>query len=259
MLGSRANLSTKRLLISSWRANSLVSKMTAKTNDRDILVVAHDPQIRRVLRPTFEANGYEMEEASSGEEALERCREKKFDLVLLDNILPGMTALDTCKNLYAIARAPVIVSTARATDQEIIEALDAGAHACVAKPFAMGELLARMRAVLRRTTLPVPGTTPLRLGKFEINFVTRKAALKGEPIHMPPREFDLLLYFASHPNRIIPRVELLQEVWSPAHVNEAKLLRVFINRLRKKIEGSAGEPKFLLTEPFVGYRLEIPK
>jgi two-component system KDP operon response regulator KdpE len=233
--------------------------MTAKTSDRRILVVAHDPQIRRVLRPTFEANGYEVEEALSGEDALEQYRAKKFDLVLLDDNLPGMSALDTCKNLHAIACAPVIVLTARDASEEIIEALDTGAHDCIAKPFAMGELLARMRAVLRRTTLPVPGNTPLRLGDVEINFETRQATLRGEPIHVTPREFDLLLYLASHPNRIIPHAELLREVWSPAHVNDAKLLRVFVSRLRKKIEDSTGEPKFLLTEPFVGYRLKIPK
>jgi two-component system, OmpR family, KDP operon response regulator KdpE len=233
--------------------------MTAKTSDRSILVVAHDSQLRRVLRPTFEANGYEVEEAPSEEDALDKCRRKKFDLVLLDDHLAEMTALETCKSLHAIACTPVIVLMARDTREEIIEALDAGARDCLTKPFAMGELLARMRAVLRRTTVSVPGSTPLKLGDVEINFETRQATLKGEPIHVTPREFDLLLYLASHPNRIISHAELLREVWSPAHASEAKLLTVFVCRLRKKIEDSTGEPKFLLTEPFAGYRLKIPK
>jgi two-component system KDP operon response regulator KdpE len=231
-----------------------------KPNEGRVLVVDDDPQIRRVMRTTLAAKGYEVEEAGSGEQTLDLVRSEKFDLIILDINLPGKTGVETCRELHTMSPTPVIMLTVRDAGEDKIEALDAGACDYVIKPFAMGELLARIRAVLRRTpSVATPGITHLQLDEVEINFESRRVVLAGTPVRLTSKEFDLLLYLATHRNRTIPHRELLREVWGSEHVEERKYLRVFINRLRNKIEASPREPKFLLTEPFVGYRLQVPE
>src|SRR5580700_3487151 len=184
-----------------------------------VLVVDDDPQIRRVMRTTLEAKGFVIDEAGSGEQALEFARTEKYDLILLDINLPGKTGIEICREIHTSSPSPIIMLTVRDASEDKIEALDAGACDYLTKPFAMGELLARIRAVMRRTpSTGFSGVTVLKLDDVEINFESR---------------------------RVI--------------VAERKYLRVFINRLRKKIEASPREPKFLLTEPFVGYRLQSPE
>jgi two-component system, OmpR family, KDP operon response regulator KdpE len=231
-----------------------------KSHDGRVLVVDDEPQIRRVMRTTLESRGYEVDEAGSGEQTLELIQSVKYDLVLLDINLPGKTGIETCREIRATTSAPVIMLTVRDAGEDKIEALDAGAFDYVTKPFVMGELLARIRAVLRRTAPSgASGVTHLKLGDVEINFEARRVTAHGKHVRLTSKEFDLLLYLASHRNRTIPHRELLLEVWGSEHVAERKYLRVFINRLRKKIEASPREPKFLLTEPFVGYRLQTPE
>jgi two-component system, OmpR family, KDP operon response regulator KdpE len=231
-----------------------------KPNEGRVLIVDDDPQIRRVMRTTLEAKGNEVHEAGSGEQALDLARAEKYDLIILDINLPGKSGVETCREIRTLSTTPIIMLTVRDAGEDKIEALDAGAFDYVTKPFAMGELLARIRAVLRRTpSLSVPGISHLKLDDVEVNFESRRVIVAGRPVRLTSKEFDLLLYLASHRNRTIPHRELLREVWGSEHVEERKYLRVFINRLRKKIEASPREPKFLLTEPFVGYRLQTPE
>ncbi len=223
-------------------------------------MVDDDPQIRRVMRTTLDAKGYEVDEAGSGEQALELAGSEKFDLIILDVNLPVKTGLETCREIHMMSTTPIIMLTVRDAAEDKIEALDAGACDYVTKPFSMGELLARIRAVLRRTpSLDSSGLTILKLDDVEVNFESRRVIVGGKPVRLTSKEFDLLLYLATHRNRTIPHRELLSEVWGSEHVDERKYLRVFVNRLRKKIEASPREPKFLLTEPFVGYRLQTPE
>jgi two-component system, OmpR family, KDP operon response regulator KdpE len=225
-----------------------------------ILVVDDDSQIRRVMRTTLQAKGYEVDEAGSGERALELVRSGKYDLVLLDVNLPGKTGLETCREIRTLVSVPIIMLTVRDAAADKIEGLDAGAQDYVTKPFSMGELLARIRAVLRRTASPAnTHITHLKLGDVDINFEGRRVIVSGTQVRLTAKEFDLLLYLASNPNRTIPHRELLLEVWGAEHVNERKYLRVFVNRLRKKIEALPHEPKYLVTEPFIGYRLRTPE
>lgn len=247
-------------LASSLAHTRFVPRNGMRANEGRVLVVDDDPQIRRVMRTTLEAKGYEVDEAGSGEQAVEFVRSENYELILLDINLPGKTGVETCREMRSHSTAPVIMLTVRDASEDKIEALDAGACDYVTKPFAMGELLARIRAVLRRTpSLALPGITRLKLDDAEINFESRRVVVAGRPIRLTSKEFDLLLYLATHRNRTVPHRELLREVWGAEHVNERKYLRVFVNRLRKKIEAHPDDPKFLLTEPFVGYRLQTPE
>jgi two-component system KDP operon response regulator KdpE len=247
-------------LASSLPYARFVPRMGMKPNEGRVLVVDDDPQIRRVMRTTLDAKGYEVDEAASGEQALELARAEKYDLVVLDINLPGKSGIETCREIRAVSITPIIMLTVRDSGEDKIEALDAGAFDYVTKPFAMGELLARIRAVLRRTpSIAISGITHLKLDDVEVNFESRRVIVGGKPVRLTSKEFDLLLYLATHRNRTIPHRELLREVWGSEHVDERKYLRVFVNRLRKKIEVSPRDPKFLLTEPFVGYRLQTPE
>ena len=239
---------------------SVTSNFPMTKTLESILVVDDDSQIRRVMRTTLQAKGYEVDEAGSGERALELVRSGKYDLVLLDINLPGKTGLETCREIRTLVSVPIIMLTVRDAAADKIEGLDAGAQDYVTKPFSMGELLARIRAVLRRTASPAnTHITHLKLGDVDINFEGRRVIVSGTQVRLTAKEFDLLLYLASNPNRTIPHRELLLEVWGAEHVNERKYLRVFVNRLRKKIEALPHEPKYLVTEPFIGYRLRTPE
>ena len=223
-----------------------------------ILVVDDEPQIRRVMRMTLIAEGYQVSDARTGDDALELMRAEKYDLVLLDVNMPGISGIETCREIRAVAGIPILMMTVRDTERDKVVALDAGADGYVTKPFHLSELLARIRSLLRRTGCPASTeASHLKLGDIEIDFESRKIVSKKEEFRLTAKEFDLLLYFATHANKTIPHRELLQEVWGPDYGNEQEYLRVFIMRLRKKIEKSPSEPKYLLTEPWVGYRLEL--
>jgi two-component system KDP operon response regulator KdpE len=222
-----------------------------------IMVVDDDPQIRRVLRTAFVAQGYEAVDARNGEEALEMLRDEKVDLVILDVNMPGMSGLDTCRAIRSSSEIPIVMLTVRDAEADKVEALDAGADDYMTKPFGSPELLARIRAALRRS----PQTAELNVVRFddvEINFTMRRVIVGNREARLTPKEFDLLQYMVAHPNVPITHTKLLQSVWGPDYGDEVEYLRVFMNQLRKKIEKNPSNPKYLLTEPWVGYRLHIP-
>jgi two-component system KDP operon response regulator KdpE len=225
----------------------------------NILVVDDEPQIRRVMRTTLTTQGYVVRDARSGEEALEKIREEKTDLILLDMNMPGMGGLETCRAIRATSDAAIIVLTVRDTEQDKVDALDAGADDYVVKPFHTKELLARIRAALRRVPAsPDAGSQIITLDGIEINLSTRRVIVQGQSVRLTPKEFDLLQYLVSNPNVPIPHARLLQAVWGPDYGDQVEYLRVFVNQLRKKIEPEPAKPRYLLTEPWVGYRFRLP-
>jgi two-component system KDP operon response regulator KdpE len=220
-----------------------------------ILVVDDDPQIRRVMKATLVGHGYEVTEARTGEEALESLSGEMPNLVLLDMNMPGMGGLETCRTIRATSEVAIIVLTVHDAEQDKVASLDAGADDYITKPFSTPELLARIRAALRRQpATSEPSAENLRLGEVEINFAARRVIGKDREIRLTPKEFDLLQYFVANPNVAIPHGRLLQAVWGPDYGNEVEYLRVFVNQLRKKIEPDPSHPRYLLTEPWVGHR-----
>ncbi|HTR47124.1 MAG TPA: response regulator transcription factor [Verrucomicrobiae bacterium] len=225
-----------------------------------ILVVDDEPQIRRVMRASLVNEGYEVVDARSGPDALDLVRTQQFDLVLLDINMPGMTGVQACREIRLISDVNIIMMTVRRAESDKVEALDVGADDYVTKPFGMAEMMARIRAALRRTVFSSPSVTKrLRLGEVEVDFRARRVMARGKQVRLSGKEFDLLSYLASHANRVIPHEELLHAVWGPEYGEEREYLRVFVNRLRKKIERTPGNPKYLLKEPWIGYRLQLPE
>jgi two-component system KDP operon response regulator KdpE len=224
-----------------------------------ILVVDDEPQIRRVLRATLSAQGYEVFDAKTGEDALLAIRDQRFDLILLDMNMPGMGGLAACREIRSGSDAAIIMLTVRNSEQDKVTALDAGADDYVTKPFGMPELLARIRAALRRLPVTQPsGGELINLDGVIIDLPNRRVRKDGKEIRLTPKEFDLLNYLAANPNIPIPHTKLLQAVWGPDYGDQVEYLRVFINQLRRKIEPDPSKPRYLLTEPWVGYRFALP-
>ena len=219
-----------------------------------ILVVDDEPQIRRIMRTTLTGAGYEIDDAKTGEEALEKVREYRPDLVLLDINMPGMGGLAACRAIRADTNIAIIMLTVRNSEADKVVALDAGADDFVTKPFSTPELLARVRAALRR--LPVTQSSPakLRVGQLEIDFTARTVTNRGVSAHLTPKELDILRYLTQHPNEAVSHRELLQAVWGPDYGDQVDYLRVFIKNLRKKVELNSEHPEYITTEPWVGYR-----
>jgi two-component system, OmpR family, KDP operon response regulator KdpE len=218
-----------------------------------ILVVDDEPQIRRIMRTTLTASGYEVEDAKSGEEALEKVRAYRPDLVLLDINMPGMGGLAACRAIRADSHIAIIMLTVRNSEASKVEALDAGADDYVTKPFSTPELLARIRATLRRVPASPQGAK-LRVGRLEIDFAARTVSNGTITTHLTPKELDLLRYLTQHPNEAVSHRELLQAVWGPDYGDQVDYLRVFIMNLRKKLERNPERPEYITTEPWVGYR-----
>ena len=225
-----------------------------------ILVVDDEPQIRRMMRATLTSSGHQVDEARTGEEALEKFREFLPDLVLLDLNMPGMGGLEACKSIRAGSDVPIIILTVRNTEKEKVDALDAGADDYVSKPFGMQELLARIRAALRRAPSAVEtGPHGLDSEDLEIDFASRRVRVRDKNVRLTPKEFELLRHLVAREGNPVPHRELLQAVWGPDYGDETEYLRVFINHLRKKIELNPAQPRYILTEPWVGYRFAIPE
>jgi two-component system KDP operon response regulator KdpE len=228
------------------------------TNSR-ILVVDDEPQLRAVLRSTLSALGFVVDDAASGEAAIAKVREEKFDLILLDVNMPGLGGLDTCRAIRERSDVSIIILTVRGRSQDKIEALDAGADGYVTKPFDVNELLARIRATLRRAPVSAHAESRvLRLEGLEINFHDRQARVNGAVARLTPTEINLLHYFVTHANSALPHDAILQAVWGPDYGGEVEYLRVYVNQLRKKIEPDPSRPRFILTEPWLGYRFALP-
>jgi two-component system KDP operon response regulator KdpE len=223
-----------------------------------ILVVDDEPQIRRIMRTTLTGAGYEVDDAKTGEESLLKLRAFHPDLVLLDINLPGMGGLATCREIRATTNIGIIMLTARNAETDKIEALDAGADDFVTKPFSTPELLARIRAALRRVPAGQSSASLMRIGKLEIDFTARRVTNGSKTAHLTPKELDLLRYLTQHVNEAVPHRELLQAVWGPDYGDQVDYLRVFVMNLRKKIELNPEQPEFIKTEPWVGYRFSSP-
>jgi len=220
-----------------------------------ILVVDDEPQIRRIMRTTLTTAGYEVEDAKTGEESLEKLRDFRPDLILLDINMPGMGGLATCKAIRADTEIAIIMLTVRNAEDDKVRALDAGADDFVTKPFSTPELLARIRAAMRRTPNTAQSSpATLRVGQLMIDFSARTVANGVTSAHLTPKELDLLRYLTQHVNKAVHHRELLQAVWGPDYGDQVDYLRVFISSLRKKIEPNPEHPQFILTEPWVGYR-----
>lgn len=219
-----------------------------------ILVVDDEPQIRRIMRTALTSAGYEVDDAKTGEEALRKVRAFRPDLVLLDINMPGMSGLAACRAIRADTGIGIIMLTVRDTEADKVDALDAGADDYVAKPFSTPELLARIRAALRR--VPASQTSParIRVGKLVIDFGARTASSGTATSHLTPKELDLLRYLTQHANEAVAHRELLQAVWGPDYGDQVDYLRVFVRNLRKKIELDPDNPEYITTEPWVGYR-----
>jgi two-component system KDP operon response regulator KdpE len=227
-------------------------------NSASILVVDDEPQIRRVLRSTLTFRGYELVEAASGEEAVELARKTKPDLILLDVNLPGISGIETCRELRRFTAAPIIMLTVRNGERDKVVALDAGADDYVTKPFGIEELLARVRASLRRhsTAEAIPAFESRDLS---VDFESRRVTALGEEVHLAPKEFEVLKHLIAQQGKPVSHRRLLQAVWGPEYGEETENLRVVINKLRKKIKKDHAQPTFILTEPWVGYRFQPPK
>jgi two-component system KDP operon response regulator KdpE len=223
------------------------------------MIVDDDPQIRRVLRTALVAQGYEAVDARNGEEALEKLRSEKLDLMILDVNMPGMSGLETCRTVRSSSDISIIMLTVRDAESDKVEALDAGADDYMTKPFSSPELLARIRAALRRSPQLAADTQIVTFDDVEINFNQRRVTVGTREARLTPKEFELLQYMVAHPNVPITHTKLLQSVWGPDYGDEVEYLRVFINQLRKKLEKNPSTPKYLVTEPWVGYRFCLPQ
>jgi len=221
-----------------------------------VLVVDDEPQILRALRTGLRAAGYEVETAETAEAALAAAGLRPPDAVILDLVLPDGSGSDVARELRRWSSAPVIVLSAVGEEKEKVIALDAGADDYVTKPVGIDELLARLRAVLRRVS---PNGEPVvRVGDLEIDLEKQEVRVEGKAVHLTPHQFDLLRVFARHAGKLLTHRMLLQEVWGPNYGSESSLLRVHVAQLRRKIEPDSARPRYLLTEPGAGYRLVDP-
>ena len=221
-----------------------------------ILVVDDEPQIRRIMRETLTAAGYEVEDARNGIEGLEKLREFRPDLAILDINMPEMGGVEVCKAIRRDSNIAIIMLTVRKSDADKVAALDAGADDFVTKPFSTPELLARIRAALRRVPEAAGAPTTVQYGELVIDFDARTVARGAATSHLTPKELDVLRYLIAHANKAVSHRELLQSVWGPDYGDQVDYLRVVVKNLRKKIERSPERPHFIKTEPWVGYRFD---
>lgn len=222
---------------------------------RRILVVDDEPQITRVLRTTLSAQGYDLRAANDGETALEIMKDWTPDLVITDLVMPQMDGLELCRRVRSKSEMPIIVLSVRGEERTKVQALDAGADDYVTKPFGMSELLARVRANLRRAPSEEPeGGGIIEAGHFRIDVGAHTVAIRHKEVRLTPKEFDLLVYLARHAGKVVTHRALLAAVWGPNATEQPEYLRVFVGQLRKKIESDSSSPQYILTEPWVGYR-----
>jgi two-component system KDP operon response regulator KdpE len=222
-----------------------------------ILVVDDEPQIRRVMRTTLSAEGYTVIEARDGAEAVDKVRGERPDLVLLDMNMPVLDGLQACREIRSASEVPIIMLTVLSAEKDKVRALDAGADDYVVKPFGIQELLARVRASLRRVA-DEKDAGGLVSREFNFDFVKRDISVRGAQVHLTPKEFSVLKELVAAAGRPLAHRRLLQAAWGPDYGEETESLRVVINQLRKKIELDPAKPKYIQTEPWVGYRFVVP-
>ena len=222
-----------------------------------ILVVDDEPQLARVLRTGLKTHGYDVRVAADGVSALETFGDWRPDLIVTDLAMPNMGGLELCRRLREVSQLPIIVLSVRGEEKTKVEALDAGADDYVTKPFGMDELLARVRAQLRRAQNSVTAEAPsavLEDGDFRVDLEARGVSVRGKEVHLTPKEYDLLIYFVRHAGKVLTHHTLLGAVWGSNYTEQGEYLRVFVGQLRKKIEIDPANPRYILTEPWVGYR-----
>jgi two-component system KDP operon response regulator KdpE len=231
--------------------------MSNQDGKRNILVVDDEPQITRVLKTTLSSQGYGIRTASDGEQALQEMKGWSPDLVITDLRMPKMDGLQLCRAIRAESRVPIIVLSVKGEEAIKVESLDAGADDYITKPFNVNELLARVRAALRRSAVPIePQAEVIEIGDFRIDIPARKVEVKDKEVHLTPKEFDLLVYLAKHPGKVLTHRALLTAVWGANSAQQPEYLRVFFGHLRKKLEPDESAPRYILTDPWVGYRFE---
>jgi len=224
---------------------------------RRILVVDDESQITRVLRTSLSSHGYDIRVANDGETALEIMKDWPPDLVITDLSMPNMDGLELCRRLRPSTQIPIIVLSVRGEEKTKVQALDAGADDYVTKPFGIEELLARVRANLRRVPAGEAEHAPvLQIGDFKIDLAAHKVSVRRREVHLTPKEFDLLVYLARHPNKVVTHRTLLGAIWGGQSTDQVEYLRVFVGQLRKKLEAEPASPRYIVTEPWVGYRFE---
>lgn len=224
-----------------------------------ILVVDDEPQLIRVLRTGLKSRGYEVRAAADGLAGFEMFTDWHPDLLITDLAMPNVDGLELCRRVRAVSQVPIIVLSAKGEEKTKVEALDIGADDFVTKPFGIDELLARVRASLRRATAPSineAAQTVLESGDFHVDLEARQVGVRGKEIHLTPKEFDLLIYFIKHSGKVLTHRTLLSAIWGGNYVEQNEYLRVFVGNLRKKIEPDAGSPRYLVTEPWIGYRFD---
>jgi two-component system KDP operon response regulator KdpE len=219
-----------------------------------ILVVDDEPQLTRVLLRTLASNGYDVRVAGDGEFALQTFRDWPASLVITDLAMPNMGGLELCRSLRKHSDVPIIVLSVRGEEKTKVEALDAGADDYITKPFGMEELLARIRATLRRQPASDPKSRTFKAGEFHVDLDAHVVTLAGDEIHLTPKEFDLLAFLVRNAGKVLTHHALLGAVWGGDYTQQHEYLRVFIGQLRKKIEPDPAKPRYILTEPWIGYR-----
>jgi two-component system KDP operon response regulator KdpE len=220
-----------------------------------VLVVDDEPQILHALRLTLSRAGYDVQTAETGEDALALAAIAPPEAVILDLVLPGVSGIEVCRQLRTWSRVPILILSAVGDERDKVEALDAGADDYVTKPFGVEELLARLRASLRRTE--PPGGPVLELGRLRIDLEKQAVFVDGERVHLTPNEFAMLRLFAQNEGRLLTQRTILREVWGPAYERESHYLHVYVSQLRRKLE-TGGDEHYFLTEPGAGYRFVRP-
>ncbi|HZN00035.1 MAG TPA: response regulator transcription factor [Pyrinomonadaceae bacterium] len=224
-----------------------------------ILVVDDEPQLTRVLRTGLKSRGYDVRAAADGLAGFEAFIDWHPDLVITDLAMPNVDGLELTRRLRAISQVPIIVLSAKGEEKTKVEALDLGADDFVTKPFGIDELLARVRASLRRAKAPATNETTqtiLDAGDFHVDLESREVTVRNNPVHLTPKEFDLLVYFIRHSGKVLTHRTLLAALWGGNYVEQNEYLRVFVGNLRKKLEPEVATPRYILTEPWIGYRFD---
>jgi two-component system KDP operon response regulator KdpE len=229
-------------------------KQETSKSSHGVLVIDDEPQIRRLLRVTLEANGYRVSDAATGNDGVVQAAQRKPDVVLLDLGLPDLDGLTVLKRIREWSRVPVVILSVRDQEEEKIAALDSGADDYVTKPFNSGELLARLRAALRHSQ-PQGADAIFRVGSIEVDLGRRVVLKEGAEVKLTPIEYSLLRLLVTHAGKVLTHRQLLTEVWGEKAVGQSHYLRVHIAHLREKLEGNPSDPELILTEPAVGYRL----
>lgn len=223
--------------------------MTAKR----ILVIDDEFQITRVLKRSLGAHRYDVRTASDGESGLDLFRDFHPDLVITDLSMPEMSGIEVCREIRKTSSVPIVILSVRGEEQTKVEALDAGADDYVTKPFGMDELLARVRAALRRSPEDESANS-IEVGDFRVALADRQVFVRGEAVHLTPKEFELLAHMIANHDRVLTHRALLGKVWGGEYTEQTEYLRVFVGNLRKKIEPDPAKPRYIITEPWVGYR-----